>query len=275
MYVKIEVGGTGSSVSAVEYLEKENEEKLIKDQRLFFDQSNDNIKSSYVVESLDNNKAKLCKHEAKFFQLIISPSKNELLHIGCSEEKIKLYTRNLMDVYAMNFDKGLRADDLLYFAKIEEFRKGKEGPNWHVHVLVSRKDKTNKIKLSPRTSHRGKSKGPISHGFNRNKFRQTSETLFNKMFDYSRSFYETFEYQNTLKNGKSMEEKLSILFQGNSLETKQPNLKQLKTDQYDSKKVSLKSLTNIVEGSQKQAEYRRRKKRDSDDDNDKGNKLGI
>ena len=96
----------------------------------------------------------------------ISPSEEELDHIGHDKEKLRTYTRDVMDEYAGNFGKGLKGDDLVYFAKIEDNRyyRGddeavqhglakqgdiKPGAQTHIHVLVSRKCKNNKLKLSP------------------------------------------------------------------------------------------------------------------------------
>ena len=66
---------------------------------------------------------------------------------------------------------------------------------------------TNKIKLSPQTNHRGTRKGAIKGGFDRTEFFKNSEKTFDKDFNHSRDFKESFDFQNTMKNGKMEEVK--------------------------------------------------------------------
>jgi hypothetical protein len=54
---------------------------------------------------------------------VISPSKEELNHIGNNSENIKEYTRALMEAYAKNFNKGLEGKDIMYFGKVEHTRQ--------------------------------------------------------------------------------------------------------------------------------------------------------
>lgn len=89
------------------------------------------------------------------------------------------YTRSVMDNYANNFnrqEKGLESGkDLLYYAKIEHQRnyKGddpevkhgeaksgeqKPGLHSHVHVIVSRKDQSQRLKLSPMSNEKSKNR---------------------------------------------------------------------------------------------------------------------
>ena len=76
----------------------------------------------------------------------------------------------------------------------------------HCHLIVSRKDQTNKKKLSPLTNHKNTKKGAIKGGFERtNLFRQT-EQGFDKLFGYNRPLNESFEYYNTMKNGSIPEQ---------------------------------------------------------------------
>ena len=71
----------------------------------------------------------------------------------------------------------------------------------HCHLIVSRKDQSNKTKLSPLTNHKNTKKGAIKGGFDRtNLFKQT-EQGFDKLFSYHRPLSESFEYYNTMKNG--------------------------------------------------------------------------
>lgn len=71
----------------------------------------------------------------------------------------------------------------------------------HCHLIVSRKDQSNKKKLSPLTNHKNTKNGIIKGGFDRvNLFQQTAQG-FDKLFGYNRQLAESFEYVNTMKNG--------------------------------------------------------------------------
>ena len=79
----------------------------------------------------------------------------------------------------------------------------------HCHLIVSRKDQTNKKKLSPLTNHKNTKNGVIKGGFDRvNLFRQ-AEQGFDKLFGYNRQLSESFEYANTMKNG-NMDDRLKM-----------------------------------------------------------------
>lgn len=71
----------------------------------------------------------------------------------------------------------------------------------HFHLIVSRKDQSNKIKISPLTNHKNTKKGAIKGGFDRRNLFQQAETGFDKLFGYQRDLQETFMYCNTMKNG--------------------------------------------------------------------------
>ncbi|MCH7409932.1 DUF5712 family protein [Belliella sp. DSM 111904] len=195
----------GSCAEKVQYLEKENEGKSDSEKRCFFSQTMDHIEPIRVEAHIDSNHKKFKKTEAKFYMLIICPSQKELMHINCSEEKLKKYTRAYMDSYAKNFGRGLTGDDLVYYAKIEEDRVDKKtkqkkpGLNFHVHILVSRMDREKRYSLSPWTNHINTETGPIKGGFHRNVSRQQSQEIFDNLFGYQRGFEETFEYQNQVK----------------------------------------------------------------------------
>ena len=71
----------------------------------------------------------------------------------------------------------------------------------HCHLIVSRKDQSNKIKISPQTNHRNTKKGTVKGGFDKKNLFQQAEQGFDKLFGYKRGLTETFEYCNTMKNG--------------------------------------------------------------------------
>lgn len=252
----------GSCSNLAIYLEKENEEldRLIKKsssmseifqlenrKQGFFTASEINISTIDVISSIDNNKRKLGANDAKYFAPTISFSENELNHIAflatgkrevtsvfdlnLSELEqfnnlIRDYGRKVMNNYALNFnrqDKGIKTGaDLLYFAKIEHFRKykgtdkevinGKEisgeykkGLQSHIHIIVSRKDKTQILKLSPtcneKQANRKIGNNEYQVGFDRVKWIDSNEKTFDEHFNYRRKELEKFQNQNILKNG--------------------------------------------------------------------------
>ncbi|MPN65112.1 hypothetical protein SDC9_212891 [bioreactor metagenome] len=71
----------------------------------------------------------------------------------------------------------------------------------HCHLIVSRKDQSNKIKISPLTNHKNTKKGTVKGGFDRKNLFQQAEQGFDRLFNYDRQLTETFEYCNTMKNG--------------------------------------------------------------------------
>ena len=81
----------------------------------------------------------------------------------------------------------------------------------HIQIIVSRKDATNSIKLSPLNNSKGKNQlhSQKVGQFDRTAFKQSAEKLFDKTFGYERELKETFKYANTLKHG-SYEQKREI-----------------------------------------------------------------
>ena len=236
MHINITKSETGnnkcSSSQLVAYLEKENRlvERLDNSHRreFWFSNARDDIQPYGVRQSIDNNITKLSRDDAKFFLINISPSEKELRflkeHFGEGKIKthLKAYANSVMDAYATNFKRdGVKGnEDLVYYGKVEhcryytykdlEVRKGKAvrgdrkpGEQMHVQIIVSRKDASNTIKLSPLNNSKGKN---AAHSqkvgqFDRVAFKQASETLFDQMFGYDREIKESFNYANTLKHG--------------------------------------------------------------------------
>ncbi|MFH4968301.1 DUF5712 family protein [Gaetbulibacter sp. M240] len=206
----------------------------------FFSHKNDGLMKSEVIEEIDNNKKGLSKNDSKFYAINIAPSEKEQEHIlsGITgreirsiselskneleryENILKDYSRKVMDEYAVHFKREniTCGDQLLYFGKIEHERhyKGTElavkqgivksgtnkpGLNSHVHVIVSRKDRDMKLKLSPLANDKGNGKKCITNGknvqrgFDRNLFNVKAEQLFDKNFNYNRSLNERVEYR--------------------------------------------------------------------------------
>jgi hypothetical protein len=224
MNVKIQGGGsgnyanTGSSFAAFNYLNHENKERSEKGltPENFFNGQDKEIDFSEMVKDIDQNKGQLGKKDAKFFVLTISPSDNEQRAIGRTEAERsasfkKFIKEEVMEEYAKAFGKGLTAHDIKWYAKIHHGREGKEGNQMHAHIIVSRKDIENKLKLSPMTNHRAAERsGTVKSGFNRSAFFETIENNFDGRFQYRRDISESFKYCNTMKRG-TVQEKVMLL----------------------------------------------------------------
>ncbi len=253
MYINITDSEKGnnkaSSGALVHYLEKEN--RLYKPEELlhWFNGNSSAIQSYEVKSKLDHNIAKLGREDSKFFLVNISPSQKEISHLkelygdNGAKDKLQEYAVKVMDEYAKNFK---RADinsnkDLLWFGKLENHRyyshKDKEvkngqvkrgtakpGEQMHVQVIVSRKDVTNKIKLSPMNKSRGIN---TEHSkklgqFDRVAFKNSGEKLFDKQFDFDRHVSETFKYANTNAKG-SLKDRLTMRSKESQSIYTQPN----------------------------------------------------
>jgi len=215
MNIKIHGGGSGtyanagSSSALVNYLQHEDLARMKQGAapEPFFNQEKDYIRSQEVIYRLDHNKAQLGKADAKFYSITVSPSEKELRHLGETKvdqaQALKDYIRQaLMLAYAANFQKGLTATDILYYAKVHYERNQETGKeDMHAHIIVSRKDISNKIKLSPATNHRGTQKGAVRGGFDREVFVHTCEQAFDQQTGYKRDQQESFAYCHAVKNG--------------------------------------------------------------------------
>lgn len=270
----------GSCSNLATYLEKENEvlDKIIKKtfsnsdifelesrKQRFFTHSETNISTIGVISCIDNNKRKLGTNDAKYFAPTISFSEYELNHIAflaSGKENITSvwdlnlielerynhlimeFGRKVMNNYAINFnrqDKGINSGaDLVYFGKIEHFRKFKgtdddvikgsaisgalkKGLQSHIHVIVSRKDKSQKLKLSPTCNEKNTTRtigeNEYKVGFDRVKWITMNESTFDDYFQYKRKELEKFKNQNILKNG-SPQEKFDLKSQINAIQNK-------------------------------------------------------
>ncbi len=205
----------------------------------FFDHNSTGIFKNEVVQRIDTNKKSLGREDAKFYALTISPSTQEQKHLlknitnrevnsindlnrkeRIAYEKMLVdYTRKSMNEYASHFGrKDLQSgNQLRYFAKIEHqrFYKGidpevknnqvksgqkKEGLQTHIHIIVSRKDKEQRFKLSPLANEKNSTKSKLNgesvkRGFDRNLFNIKAETVFDKNFNYQRDPSEKVEYR--------------------------------------------------------------------------------
>lgn len=83
----------------------------------------------------------------------------------------------------------------------------KEGPQSHIHIIVSRKDASNSVSLSPGSKHKASEvtmhNKSVKRGFNRDGFFAASEKTFDRIFQNKRNYVETYKARNTLlKNPK-------------------------------------------------------------------------
>jgi hypothetical protein len=204
----------GSSRQLANYCEHEDLERMEKGIYTdgFFNLTDDNIYKSKVIKDIDTNIGQLLKTDAKFFAIHVSPSESELQAMGNTEqekaEAMKRYIREVfIPEYAKNFNKELSETDIKFYGKIHFDRSRSDNElNMHCHMIVSRKDQTNKKKLSPLTNHKNTKKGTVTGGFDRVNLFQQAEQGFDKLFGYNRQFSESFEYANTMKNGSISEQ---------------------------------------------------------------------
>lgn len=243
MYINITDSATannkGSSRELVHYLEKENRINDKLEPEFWFNNNENRIESYEVRHLIDSNIAKLCKADAKFFLVNISPSQKELKYLEESygkkemNKQLKKYAEKVMDEYARNFKReGISsAKDLMWFGKIEHHRyygykdkevlngerkrgERKEGNQMHIQIIVSRKDASNKIKLSPMNNSKGKNEAHSKKlgQFNRVAFKQSGETIFDRLFGFDRGLKDTFSHANVQKNGSTAQrEQMDIL----------------------------------------------------------------
>ena len=207
----------GSSRQLASYMEHEDMERM--QQGIYtdglFNLTEENIYKSKVIKDIDTNIGQLLKTDAKFFAIHVSPSEKELRAMGRTEqekaEAMKRYIREVfIPEYAKNFNKGLSETDIKFYGKIHFDRNRSDNElNMHCHLIVSRKDQTNKKKLSPLTNHKNTKNGVIKGGFDRVNLFQQAEQGFDKLFGYNRQQSESFDYHNTMKNG-SISEQLEL-----------------------------------------------------------------
>ena len=199
----------GSCRQLANYIEHEDLERIEKGIYTdgFFNLTEDNIYKSKVIKDIDSNIGQLLKTDAKFYAIHVSPSESELRAMGNTEqeqaEAMKRYIREVfIPEYAKNFNKELSTSDIKFYSKIHFDRSRSDNElNMHCHLIVSRKNQTNKKKLSPLTNHKNTKNGIIKGGFDRVNLFQQVEQGFDKLFGYNRQLPKSFEYANTMKNG--------------------------------------------------------------------------
>ena len=177
---------SGSCRQLANYMEHEDLKRIEKGiyTESFFNLTDNNIYKSKVIKDIDSNIGQLLRTDAKFYAIHVSPSEKELRAMGNTEQEqaraMKRYIREIfISEYAKNFNKGLSEADIKFYGKIHFDRSCSENElNMHCHLIVSRKDQTNKKKLSPLTNHKNTKKGSVTGGFDRVKlFLQAEQGL--------------------------------------------------------------------------------------------------
>ncbi len=208
----------GSCRSLAQYLCKEGDIM----EGFFAQEDGDSFGMDSVIYSIDSNRSKLSKSESKFFMLTINPTHQELCSLigrevknqdeltpaerGILTQKLEEYTRTCMNEYALGFERDSikSGDDLLYYGRVETERRYKfsdsevvcgkakvgelkEGLNWHTHVIVSRKSRDGKLRLSPCADSKGNTwlngnGEERRRGFNHLAWKQRCITLFKEQY---------------------------------------------------------------------------------------------
>jgi hypothetical protein len=149
----------------------------------------------------------------------------------------------------------------------------KEGEQMHVQVIVSRKDATNLIKLSPMNTSRGKNEAHSKKmgQFDRVAFKQSGESLFDSFFQFDRQLKDSMAYANTQINGSLTERLLmdksdtELPLSSNNLHEEDHSAKQVAgiEQQYDTFSVPIQiSITDDVDDEAVYGRNRYRKRQD-------------
>lgn len=183
----------GSARQAANYLA--HEAKQVGEKAEFFSSEQVRLTGDEAVAMLDNNRKGLRADEAKFYSLVISPSDQELAHIGNDPVKLRAYTRDVMHAYAENFNlkdgRKLAEKDLVWVATQHNERTArgtdnepsgtkKDGLQTHIHLMVSARDREQKITLNPL--------GTVQR-FNQVRFSAAGNVIFGQKFDYGKPAY--------------------------------------------------------------------------------------
>ena len=210
------------------------EEKMQKEKIKLSDKELANTRDIVMRDLLMNYSREVMKEYAKNFNREINGEKitdENLLYYGRVEtqrtynfkdrqvrenKKILKQIEHIKDASRLNELKDSLHRD--YFTG-EIIKEGgvKGGVNYHVHIVVSRHDKTNharhKISLSPMSKYR-EQKSQLNNqknktiGFNRDAFFQSAEKTFDELFNYNRDYSKSYEAMKKNANTKGVRENL-------------------------------------------------------------------
>lgn len=185
---------SGSSAQTLNYLKQEAGRDG--QEAAFFNSEEDGLSAQELMHDIDSNVKGLRADDAKFYSLVISPSEAELAHIDNDEEKLKDYTRKVMDQYAQNFQlkdgRRLNSQDIVWGGTIHQERSyrgtdpevmagnakagdKRAGLQTHVHIIVSARDASQKISLNP---------GGRRNRFDLTKWKTLGQQEFEQRFKY-------------------------------------------------------------------------------------------
>lgn len=124
----------------------------------------------------------------------------------------------------------------------------------HVQIIVSRKDITNKIKLSPMNNSRGTNRKHSAKlgQFNRIAFKESGELLFDQMFDYDRLLKDSINYTLTMKNGNAEQKRIIHLLdqiESKLNDTNKRNVLDTAKNIYRNNNMELDQLIDTIGGS--------------------------
>ena len=155
---------TGSARRTMNYLEQETKQARRGGAEFFGTEKAGALSADQVVEMLDNNHKGMRQGAAKFYSLVLSPNADQIAYLGNDAHELAKFTRAAMELYANNFNlKGNRKlgeSELVWAATIHRERtyrgtddglQGQEkwGLQTHIHILVSARDRAQKITLNP------------------------------------------------------------------------------------------------------------------------------
>ncbi|GAC1599561.1 MAG: hypothetical protein NVS3B25_26570 [Hymenobacter sp.] len=159
---------TGSCAQTLNYLQHEAVGEG--QEAAFFSAESEELSAAQLRQTIDSNVKGLRATEAKFYSLVLSPSEQELAHIGSDPDKLRAYTREVMSQYAQNFSlpggRQLGSQDIKWGAVLHQDRthrgtdpevvagSAKAGQKRaslqaHVHVIVSARDAQQQLTLNP------------------------------------------------------------------------------------------------------------------------------
>lgn len=176
----------------------------------WFDMDGNIVSGAEVIDKIGRLNAHLGKEDAKYYCTMVSPSDEEAKAMGetVPEQVVngRAFIFDVMDVYAQNFHrKGITDRHNIVAFAIPHIYKSEAKQQIHWHIIMARKDASNKCKLSPLTNHRNTSKGIVKGGFDRVAFDAECEKHFDLRFNYKRPVEQSFEYLLAEKKGTSEE----------------------------------------------------------------------
>lgn len=210
---------TGSCARLINYQISDKEKLGLENE--FFNQNNDSITREQAVFLIDNNVQGLKKTDEKFYSFSINPSNEELNFIKNDKNKIKEYTRNVMENYAKNYKKAdLNKNDIVWTAIIHDTRyynhadknvdksqigKKKDGNNMHIHIIVSRKTSDMKKTITVR-GRKGIDNFPLFE------FQKKNQETFQETFKYrvGVNLYGEMQTKSIINNLKALNNKMPL-----------------------------------------------------------------